>query len=237
MRQHRPAVCGDADPPRAITKAAAAKGADLYCRGTDFSCVPISADTCDFHFPGESLQGVPKPALFGRAQLDNAATALMALRCIRQQLPVTRQALVDGLRQVRLMGRFEVRPTQPVRIFDVAHNPHSTAVLAENLRALPCRGRTYAVFGVLSDKDVSGILHEIASLVDVWYLAEPNNSRALRLDVLREIVESSGPRAPVYATVAVVDACRSALAMTEKEDRLLVFGSMITVAEAIAAGV
>lgn len=237
MRQHKPVVCGDPDPPLAIARAADEKGADLYCHGTDFSCVAVSASTCDFHLPGESIRDAPKPALFGRIQLNNAATALMALQCIRAHLPVTQQAITDGLSKVQLMGRFEIRQQQPVRIFDVAHNPHSTTVLAENLRTLPCWGRTYAVFGVLSDKDVSGILREIISFVDVWCLAEPNSSRALRLDVLREIVESNCPQAPVYATVSVPDACRNALAMMARDDRLLVFGSMITVAEAIAAGV
>ncbi len=236
MRRNKPVICGDTDLPQTIVEVAGKKGANLYCQGTDFSCISVG-EKCDFHLGEELVRDVPKPALFGRAQLCNAATALMTLHCIRDQLPVIRQATIDGLQQVRLAGRFEIKQGAKLRIFDIAHNPHSAAVLANNLRDLPCEGCTYAVFGLLSDKDVHGILRETIPLVDVWYLTEPNTSRALRLDVLKEIVEANKIRVPVYDTVSVSDACHNALAMMKSEDRLLVFGSMVTVAEAIAAGV
>ena len=237
MRSNVPVVCGDHDPPRAIAEMATEKGANLYQQDKDFSCEQ-TGEKYSFHLEDSTMEDIPQPALFGRAQLRNAASALMALHCLKDQLSVTRQAVIDGLQQVCLSGRFEIkRGSLPLRIFDIAHNPHGAVVLANNLRDLPCKGRTYAVFGVLSDKDVRGILHELIPLVDVWYLTEPNTSRALRLDVLKEIVMENRLQAPVLDTVSVSDACYSALMRMQKDDRLLVFGSMITVAEAIVAGV
>ncbi len=234
MREGRPVICGDLAPPRAIAAAAAEKGAVLYQIGEDFR-PECAGRAWRFVHGGGELPDLPRPALFGEVQLHNAACVLMTLECLREHLPVTPVNVAAGLRHVKLEGRFQVRANGRTLIFDIAHNPHSTAVLADNLLRLPTTGYTHAVFSVLADKDVKGMLDKLAPLVDYWHLAEVQTSRALRLDVLHEQVKKhvSSARTEVYMSVA--DACHGALSQMRENDRLLVFGSMITVAEALGS--
>ena len=232
MRAGRPVICGDYAPPRAIAAAAREKGAMLYQIGEHFYARRNRRNWCFVHTGGE-VPDLPMPALFGEVQLHNAACGLMTLQCLGERLPVSENSIAAGLKHVKLEGRFQVRRNSHTVIFDIAHNPHSTAVLADNMLRLPTTGSTHAVFAVLADKDVEGMLDKLAPLVDYWHLAEVQASRALRLDVLGELVKEHVPWARVEAYTSVAAACRSALSGMSEKDRLLVFGSMITVAEAL----
>ncbi len=232
MREGRPVICGDRAPPRAIADAARSTGAVLYQIGEHFR-PEYSGDAWRFVHDGGEMRDLPMPALFGNVQLCNASCVLMTLQCLRERLPVGRDAIVAGLENVRLEGRFQVRGNGHTLIFDIAHNPHSAAVLADNLLRLPTTGCTHAVFSVFADKDVKGILGKLAPLVDFWHLAEVRASRALRLDVLHDQVRENVPSASTEEYPSVADACRGALARMTGRDRLLIFGSTITVAEAL----
>ena len=234
MRKGRAVICGDLAPPRAIAETAASKGAVLHQLGKDFHA-QRSGDVWHFLSEHEALRELPPPALFGEVQLHNAACALMALQCLHERLPVARASILSGLLNVKLEGRFQIRENHHTLIFDIAHNPHSAAVLAANLLCLPTTGCTHAVFSVLADKDVKGMLDQLAPLVDYWHLAEVHASRALRLDLLQEQVEANVPHARISACVSVADACHGAVSQMREGDRLLVFGSMITVAEALSS--
>lgn len=234
MRAGRPAICGDFTPPRAIATTAREAGAVLHQIGKHFRPAPESnGGGWRFVHSGGEIGGLPPPALAGEVQLQNASCVLMALECLKERLPVAYNAIVAGLRNVQLEGRFQVRRNGATVIFDIAHNPHSAAVLATNLLRLPATGSTHAVFSVLADKDVKGILEHLAPLVDHWHLAEVQASRALRLDVLHEQVKTHVPSARTDAYLSVSDACYGALSRMGGGDRLLVFGSAITVAEAL----
>ena len=238
MRYNKPVVCGDKDPPKAVSAVAVEKGAKLHQLNTDFSYTH-HADSYNFQVTNGDfvLTDLPHPALFGNAQLQNAATALMALYCLRERLPVERDAVMNGLECVQLKGRFQVQEGDKTRIFDIAHNPDGVKVLADNLRNSSCSGRTHAVFSVLTDKDVRGMLREITPLIDCWHLAELSTGRALGLDALEEQMHLYDRDLSLRRYVSVRSACHSALAEMTKGDRLVVFGSMITVAEALSAGI
>ena len=67
-----------------------------------------------------------------------------------------------GLLQASLPGRFQILPGQPAVILDVAHNPHAAAVLAQNLDNMGFHPYTHAVFGMLNDKDLAGVVAGLA---------------------------------------------------------------------------
>src|SRR5256885_16986345 len=58
---------------------------------------------------------------------------------------------------VELPARFQVLPGRPTVVLDVAHNPQAAGVLAENLAGMGFYPETYAVFGMLRDKDIEGV--------------------------------------------------------------------------------
>src|SRR4030065_2563393 len=94
----------------------------------------------------------------GAHQLATAAAAIAALDCLRERLPLAQAHIRTGLLSARLPGRFQVLPGKPPVILDVAHNPQAARILAQNLREQYVPGKTLAVFGMLSDKDIAAVI-------------------------------------------------------------------------------
>ncbi|MGE5169714.1 MAG: bifunctional folylpolyglutamate synthase/dihydrofolate synthase, partial [Rudaea sp.] len=142
LRAGRPAICGDPDPPRSLVAHAQAIGATLWTIGRDFHAVAEDRAQWRYEGPAGSRYGLPYPALRGRYQLANAATALAALDALRERLPVATSAVREGLVHVALAGRFQVLPGRPVTVLDVAHNPQAARVLADALGTMSFHPRT-----------------------------------------------------------------------------------------------
>ena len=114
-------------------------------------------------------------------------------------------------------------------ILDVAHNPHAARALAKNLAAMPLRGRTYAVFAMLSDKDISGVAATVAPLISHWFVCGLEGPRGAGLDDIDEAVTRAGVTTRTRCE-SVADAFSQACDMATENDRILVFGSFHTVA-------
>ncbi|NDY92141.1 bifunctional tetrahydrofolate synthase/dihydrofolate synthase [Ideonella livida] len=240
FRSGRPAVVGDLSVPASVLEVAREVGADLRLAGRDFS---FSGDRQQWSWTGRQrrLHGMAPPALRGSAQLLNASTALAALECLQDRVPVTAQAVRQGLALVELAGRFQVLPGQPTIILDVAHNDQSVAALARNLDELGFAPRTHAVFGAMHDKDLGALVQRMAPLVDHWHLTDLPLARAAKAADLAGLVEAAprgagvpAARAACHATPqqALVEALRAA----DPTDRIVVFGSFYTVGGVLAGG-
>ncbi len=236
FRAGRPAVFGMPEPPQSVRDRAREIGALLKVRGTDFDGRTAGATVWDFSV-GErvELAALPLPSLPGPIQVANAATALMALYQLRDRLPLTRDAIVRGLRSAHLPGRFQrVADGRGFEwVLDVAHNPAAAATLAANLRALPVTGRTLAVFGMLGDKDVPAVVGALRGTVDEWFAASPEGPRAIDAAELQRRAATAGVNSLPAGTVP--EAMERAAAAARPGDRIVVFGSFHTVGPALAA--
>ena len=236
FRAGKPAIYGSPQPPRSLRETAARIGATLSVRGEDFDGIERDAGQWDFHAGGQVREsGLPLPALPGKIQVANAATALMALTALSSRLPLSRAALDIGLRTVTLAGRLQ-RIEDPRGfhwILDVAHNPAAAAALAGSLRDAPAAGRTLAVCGMLGDKDVEGVVGLLAGGVDEWFAAELEGPRALPAAELAGRAARAGVAMQPAGTVA--EAMSRAADRARPGDRILVFGSFHTVGPALVA--
>jgi dihydrofolate synthase/folylpolyglutamate synthase len=234
FRAGRPAVCADPQPPESIAAVAEAQGARLLQVGRDFT---ISAEADAWHCVetgGPAVQ-LPYPALEGAAQLYNAAAAVIALRMLAERLPVPEAAIRQGLQAVRLAGRFQKIHDAPQAWVDVAHNPESAAQLARLLAERQTgAGETHAVFAALGDKDIEGIVTALTGRVAHWHLATLDTPRALAVDELARRVGGALPAADLHPYATVSDAWAGALRAAAPQDCIIVFGSFLTVAEALA---
>ncbi len=241
FRAGKPAICADPAPPESLLKHAQQLGADLWRFGKDFN---YAGDRQQWNYGGRQRRrnALAYPALRGANQLLNAAGALAALEALEPQLAVPQQAVRQGLLQASLPGRFQIVPGQPTLILDVAHNPHAAAVLAENLDNMGFFPYTYAVFGMLADKDVNAVVQRLGDRIDHWYCAGLHGPRALSGEQLAEKVRAAGaPNDPPEASVLAYPNPVSALAAVREHatdnDRIVVFGSFLTVAEVLSHGV
>lgn len=230
FRAGKPAVCADANPPGSVLDMARLLPARLYARGTDFDVVTREANW-DWRGPETAWECLPLPALSGRFQIDNAAGVLMVLACLRDQLPVRRRDVKQGLMCVSLPGRMQVREGEVQQIFDVAHNPQASIEVAAYLSDHPVPGRTRLVIGMLEDKDVSGVVAPLKSQVDAWYLGGTDQlSRGL---AAAELGHRAGLQAPRFDSL--MDAYQQAMSDAQPGDRVVVTGSLIGVAQVLGA--
>jgi dihydrofolate synthase / folylpolyglutamate synthase len=238
MRTGRPCIVSDPVPPQSVVDRAKEIGADLWLLGRDFN---FQGDKQQWAWAGRGRRyaGLGYPALRGANQLVNASGVLAALESLRAKVPVTAQAVRNGLAMVELPGRFQIVPGQPALVFDVAHNPHSVAALAANLDAMGFFPTTHAVFGAMGDKDLAPMLKKVAPMVDRWYFCDlptPRAETAARLLALWQAVET---RSDVQASThsSPKDAFDAALAAATPADRIVVFGSFYTVGGVLKDGV
>jgi dihydrofolate synthase / folylpolyglutamate synthase len=240
-RPGKPAICSDPLPPQSLIDHAQAIGADLWKFGRDFN---YSGDRQQWSYAGREHRrnSLAYPALRGANQLLNASGVLAALDSLRLLLPVSAGAIRQGFATVELPGRFQVLPGRPAIVIDVAHNPHAMAHLASNLDNMGFFPFTYAVVGMLADKDILGSLAKLVDKVDHWIvctLSGPRGATAKQLsDALSTLgVVDDGKEKTITLIedlagvgTAPLQGLALAKARAAEADRILVFGSFLTVA-------
>jgi len=233
FRAGKPAVCADPMPTQSVFDVADAVGARLLVSGRDFG---FSGDRTQWAYwgPDRKRGGLAYPALRGANQLLNAAAVMTALDAVRDQIPVSMQAVRQGFMLVELPGRFQTLPGQPAVVLDVAHNPQAVAVLADNLMNMGFYPETWAVVGMLADKAIEESIARIASRVDHWLPAGLPGPRGLDGEAMADRLSAMNlDVAQSYASPA--EAYRAALSQAAEGDRIVVFGSFLTVADVMSA--
>ena len=235
FRAGNPAICGDTDPPRSLVAHAAAVGAPLWRIGHEYA-YRASRTQWSYRGPGGSRHGLPIPALRGEYQLANAATALAATDAARERLPVSAGAVRGGLVGVELAGRFQVLPGRPTTVLDVAHNPQAARAFAATLGDMGFHPRTIAVFAMLADKDIDGVVAAVAPRVDAWFVAPLPGPRGASAVRIAHAIEDAGVSAQSIHTFGdVQQAFAAAQERANEADRIAAFGSFLTVAAVLAA--
>lgn len=233
FRSFKPAVCGDANPPKTLLEYVKKHRVPLFQQGRDFKYL-MGEDCWSWHYQDFSLNDLPLPKLY----VQNASTILMAIYLLKDLLPVNLKSIKTGIKKTNLLGRFQVKESKVTQIFDVAHNPQSALLLAENLRKQQnaCE-KTRAVFSVLSNKDVKEIISPLKDIVQEWYIAPlkildhavGSTRQAMPLDLLEKSFKEMGIRPQSFLTID--EAYRSALKNSKSGDRIVAFGSFNTVRE------
>jgi dihydrofolate synthase/folylpolyglutamate synthase len=229
----RPLICADPEPPKSVAEVVKAQGADLWQFGQDFN---FQGDRQQWSWAGRGQRrnAMAYPALRGANQLINASAALAALSSLKERLPVTQGAVRQGFALVELAARFQVLPGQPAVVLDVAHNPHAAGVLAVNLDQMGFFPKTVAVVGIVAGKDAAAIFMRLADRIDHWCLctlAGPDaGPRARSAEALAQALRAAIPNAALSCHDDVGHAFAAAKSMVQSNDRIVVFGSFLTIA-------
>jgi dihydrofolate synthase/folylpolyglutamate synthase len=234
FRQGKPALCGDLDPPQPLLDKARELAAPLFLRGRDFD---LQSAEGAWHWRGVTLDGIPVelrdlPLL--DLPMENATLALQAY--LLMGLPWDAGQLRQALLATRITGRLDRRVVhwqgkQVELLLDVGHNPHAAQYLARRLSARPLKGRRLAVFGLLVDKDLEGVIAPLQALVDDWAVAPLDTPRSRPAAELASALTNCGAAVKSYASVdaALEGQCAQATA----DDQILLFGSFFCVAQAL----
>ena len=237
FRAGRPAVLGTADMPPSVYEAIASLQARPVVAGKDFN-FRINDTDRRWSYQGLRLElpDLPPSALPGSIQYTNVATALAALETLGG-VALNERVVADALSTVRLPGRFQtVRIDSadgcPVEwILDIAHNEPAAAIFARHVAERAARGRTFAVVGILGDKDAAAIARWIDPQVDHWFVCSLGGPRGNSAADLAQRMHLADSRVTLAASVE--EGLAAARATAKPGDRVLVFGSFHTVGPAL----
>lgn len=246
MRHDKPVIVTDPNPPQTVYDYAHELLAPIYVWNKNFFTYRHHG-MWDFEMELRSMatihttewRNLPKPAISGVAQLQNAAGALAALAVMQDFLPVTRSAVVEGLENVVIAARFEHVKNADEHgaavTIDVGHNPQAAEVLAENLARTTQPGeKVWAVFGMFADKDMASVARIMNRHIDRWFVTGLPKPRGAEAIELMDAMEEGGvDMGKVVTCASVDDALRKALAESVTEGpetvKIIGFGSFVTV--------
>lgn len=230
FRAGKIAVLADPGMTPSVAMEARRIGATALLAGRDYHHEVHSPGQWTFEMPGLRLANLPMPALPGARQVANAAAAIAALHAMGLPRPLQAQSVGAALRALRVPGRFQVVPGPVEWILDVAHNEPAARVLAENLTARPCKGRTIVVTAILGDKDVHGVASALAGNADAWIVCGIDAPRGLKA---AELASRSEVFRGAQQAATIQDGMRMAATQARAGDRIVVCGSFLTVAPAL----
>lgn len=232
FRRGKVAVVSEPDVPDSVRQYALDIGTDFLHIGEDFG---YTADKLQWSYwgYGGKRHALPYPALRGAYQLQNASACLAVLGELKDRVPVTMGDIRSGLLEVELPGRFQVLPGRPTVILDVAHNPHAAQALAANLGGMGFYQKTIAVFAMLKDKDMGGVVRALEPHIDLWLVAGIHQQRGAGAEDVVRVLRQEQAHGEIVAFETAGAAYGYACKTAGENDRILVFGSFYTVSEAL----
>lgn len=244
FRAGKPALCADPNPPSSLVAYAQEIGANLRVLGQDFGFDRSQENRMQWRFwsmqktiDAKSIENksitkrsMAYPGLRGSTQLLNASLVLTALETMENLLPVSMQAIREGLIQTELPGRFQVIPGRPSVVLDVGHNPQAIRVLDDNLGNMGFFNQSYAVVGMLADKDIAASLLPLKDKFSHWFCVSLPGVRGTTAEMLAEIIRAMQPQASISCHDSPEAAFAAAQEKAEESDRIVAFGSFLTVA-------
>jgi dihydrofolate synthase/folylpolyglutamate synthase len=184
----------------------------------------------DLHGPVHDYPALEIP-LAGPHQLLNAATAVATAEQLQAQgLALSREGIRWGLQQVHWEGRLETVSRQPWVVLDGAHNRDSARCLREALAACFRYRRLILVLGISANKNLEGIIEELASLAAVTVATRAMVPRAAPPERVGDLAAKWGAQTVVEEDTH--KALALALAAMQPDDLLLVTGSLYLVGDA-----
>lgn len=188
--------------------------------------VSVTPEGCTFDFcsPCLTLKDV-RTRLIGRYQLANAALALLALSCAREELPrVTPETIRRGMEDARWPGRLEVLSREPLVALDGGHNRDGVEKLVRSVAELWPGEKMGVVYAAMRDKEYEACLSLLSGLKPALYVTEvPGMARCLSAGELREAAKSFSWRGEPRAFASPLEAVQAAL---DENDGVLVCGSL-----------
>jgi dihydrofolate synthase/folylpolyglutamate synthase len=166
-------------------------------------------------------------------QLKNLVTALFSLWILKDQFQLDPVKIADGLENINRLtyyiGRSMIIQKEPLVIFDSAHNDAGISHLVEEITSRKYQ-KIHFVYGTAADKDLDIILSHLPKHA-IYYFAKADIPRGMTTDALQKIASLNGLNGLEYPSVAA--AYRNALSSANKDDIVVVAGSIFVVAEVL----
>lgn len=230
FRDGVPAIIGDFQPPMSLVQTAKDKQALLLHLGQDFS-YSKNPESWNWQASDLQLQNLPRPAFKGEHQYRNASAVIMAVTALQSILPVGEASIRQGLQDAQLKGRFQLISGDTPVLLDVGHNPQAVQTLIDYLLEAFPAVKIHAVFAMMKDKDIAGVLSLMRERVAAWYLAPLKNPRAAGEELLNNYFQQQDIENVNGGFADFTAAFNAARQNALSGELILVFGSFFLVSE------
>lgn len=131
-----------------------------------------------------------KISFLGEHQLYNALTALRALEIVKGSgYKIDETSILEGLKNCRFAGRFEILHENPVIVLDGGHNINGIEYFAKAVKENFKNNKIILFFGMLKDKNPEEVLSYVTPLCKRVYTLTPNNPRAMKSSELADLIK------------------------------------------------
>ncbi len=223
------------DALEAIRKRALDQTAKLIIADYDLVVIKqtsLKGSLFDLTFEGEQLLDV-EISMLGKHQIDNAALAISTLLALRKynNLYIKNESIYTGLKQATWAGRLEQISEDPIIFIDGAHNLHGAQSLFDAMETYLSGHNKIAIFGMLKDKDISGVVSLFKNSFERWILVLPDNPRAMALNELEGVIRSANNSVPIEIASSYSDALHRAKQASKADTVQICFGSLYYIGE------
>lgn len=227
LRKGKPFIYADNNPPTTIINVGKELSAPAYVYGNDYTVNEYHDEweLCGLHL---SNQRLPKPKI----QLKSAAAAVVACSILNDYLPVSSEQFHSAMSTIFIAGRLQLQKGPVSVLYDVSHNSQSAKLLANYLHQWDKKGRIFAVFSALKDKDILGLIIPLKDCVDRWYPAQLENNRAASAEMLLTKLREAEIFVEICYT-SPLSAFETALSQAKAGDLIVVYGSFFTVSHVL----
>ncbi len=229
FREGKPAVLAQKNLPKSVFQEAIRKEAVLYTLNTDFGYeIDEIADNWSYFFSKDDKNLTISKINLTNLSVESASAALTTFILLGEEF---NEDLKKVIEKTNLKGRCELIKNK--FLLDVSHNPAAVQNLKHFIRRnFKTRNRIVAVFGVMSDKDVLGMVEPIKKIVSRWYVTSPEIGRAMKTSKLTSLLRESTD-SEIIEVDRVKDAVHRAFKDSSEETLILILGSFYTVSEAV----
>lgn len=231
FRPQRAAIVGDQHPPQTLIDHAEKVKAQLFRIGDAYS-YSKNAQTWTWQSKNMVIDNLPAPALKGEHQYRNAASTIFATQCLKNRLPMRDESIRVGLQNVTLAGRFQLIEDDVPILLDVGHNPQAVETLVAYLNDNFPNTRIHAIFSMMKDKDIVGVLSLMKPIVSQWFFTPlSHNTRAVTESAMRVMFDECQIHTGHWGFSGFAQAFNAAKSTAQVGDLILVFGSFFLVSD------
>jgi len=223
----------------AIRKVCVEKKAILYEVGKDIKYFVVKSDEKGHVFnlegPGYSYKNL-EINLIGGYQVENASLSIGMLKAMGgEKISIREHDIREGLKKAAWPGRLQIVQRDPCVILDGAHNPASMLALISSVKKIFEYERLIIIFGISNDKDIEGVSGILEVYSDIIILTKAkDNPRAAETSELKGYFKNLHIR--LEESIDIDDALQKALKISNKDDLIIVTGSLFVVGDALALG-
>ena len=231
-RPNKHSVLNFENIPKSMIKELNKINASLSILNVDYS-YKSTTKSYDYKSNNISMDKLPVPSLKGNSQLTNLAGCLRAIDLLQNKLPVTLDAIQEGIKDTRIEGRLQILSKEPYIVADVAHNADAAINLFKFFRTTKQGGKVYAVFSILKSKDIKEVLLPFVDIVDEWFVSEINDAGTQKIEVIVSSLKTYNKKVVINKFYTLNQAYKNAYKKCDLNDNIIIYGSFFTVSESM----